>query len=350
MKTLSILLAVAGLALVTLIVGWLGAGHVANAVLSVGVPGFACVVGIQLGLYLLLAQAWHTACPSVPWRQLLLGRMVRESGSTCLPFAHLGGIAFGVQATTGRRTDLPQAFAASVVDVTVETMAQIAFIACGLVALEMTSDDHRFRAPLTIALLLMGIGVGFFLWLQKDGGRLVRRAFATVGRHVAKQWQNVARNGLEAVQGGLEGVYDHKGRIAVATSLHLLAWIGGAFWTWFVYRRLGALVGVGQALAIEGAVSGVLTLSFLVPANLGVQEGAYVALGSLFGIDPDLSLGLSLLRRAKDLAIGVPVLLVWQGIELRRVRRPGTSCEARQGVTTLDPAKGKSPLGSPGLK
>ncbi len=342
MKTIPLLLAVAGLVLVTLIVGWLGAGHVARAVISVGVAGFIDVVAIQLGLYLLLAQAWHTACPAVPWRQLLLGRMVREAGTTCLPFAHLGGIAFGIRAATGGRTDLPQAFAASVVDVTVETMAQVAFIACGLVALEMTSDDHRFRTPLATGLLLMVCGVAFFLWLQKDGGRLVRRAFATVGRHVARQWRSVARHGIEAVQGGLDDVYDHKGRVAVASMLHLLAWVGGAFWTWFVYRQLGASVGAGQALAIEGAVSGVLTLSFLVPANLGVQEGAYVALGSLFGIDADLSLGLSLLRRAKDLAIGVPVLLVWQGLELRRVRRPG--------ALPLDPAKGESPLGSPGLK
>ncbi len=320
LRTIPILLALAGLAIVTVIVGWLGAGHVVRAMLSVGLAGFAAVLAIQLALYAVLAQAWHVACPSVPRSRLLLGRMVREAGTTCLPFAHLGGIAFGMQAITGPGADLPRAFAASVIDVTLETIAQIAFIALGLLALEATSDDHRFRTPLAVGLLLMALGVGGFVWLQRDGGRLVRRVFATVSRHIARQWRSMALHGMDAIQHGLEQAYDHKGRMAVASVMHLLAWIGGAGWTWFVYRALGASVAPAEALAIEGVVSGALTLSFLVPGNLGVQEAAYVALGSLFGIGAELSLGLSLLRRAKDLAIGVPVLLLWQGLELRRAR------------------------------
>ncbi len=319
-KTVPILLALAGLGIVTVIVGWFGAGHVLRAVLSVGVVGFAGVVAIQLALYLGLAEAWHVAWPAIPWRRLLLGRMVREGGTTCLPFSHLGGIAFGMTAISGPEADLAQAFAATVVDVTLETISQIAFIACGLAALEMTSGDQRFTWPLAGGLALMAVGVGLFVWLQKDGGRLVQRAFAIISRHVAKQWREMAQHGVDEIQDGLEGVYHHKGRLTLASLLHLATWIGGAFWTWFVYWRLGANIDFARALAIEGVVSGVLTLSFVVPGALGVQEAAYVAIGGLFGIDADLSLGVSLLRRAKDLAIGVPVLLLWQGLELRRAR------------------------------
>ena len=320
MKIIPILLAVAGLAILTVIVGWLGAGHVLHAILSVGIVGFLEAIAIQLALYLILAEAWHVACPAVPWRRLLLGRAVREAGTSCLPFAHLGGIAFGLQAITGRGTDHAQAFAASVIDVTIETIGQIAFIALGVAALEATSGNHRYTLPLLGGLALMAAGVGGFVWLQIDGGRLVRRLFVLVSRNVAKQWRSMALHGMDTIQDGLEHVYDHKGRLALAALLHLVAWIGGAGWTWLVYRLLGAHLGPAGALAIEGAVSGVLTLSFLIPGNLGVQEAAYVALGSLFGIPADLSLGLSLLRRAKDLAIGVPVLLLWQALEVRRAR------------------------------
>jgi putative membrane protein len=319
-RTIPILLTIAGLAVLTIIVGWLGAGHVMHAILSVGLLGFAEAIAVQLALFLLLAEAWHVACPSIPWRRLLLGRAVREAGTSCLPFAHLGGIAFGMQAITGRGTDHAAAFAASVVDVTTETIGQIAFIALGVAALEAAGGSHRYTLPLLAGLALMAAGVGGFVWLQNDGGRLVRRLFATISRHVAQQWRSMALHGMDAVQDGLEHTYDHKGRLALASTLHLLAWIGGAGWTWLVYRLLGADIGPAAALAIEGAVSGILTVSFLVPGNLGVQEGAYVALGSLFGIPADLSLGLSLLRRAKDLAIGVPALLLWQGLEVRRAR------------------------------
>ena len=42
---------------------------------------------------------------------------------------------------------------------------------------------------------------------------------------------------------------------------------------------------------------------------------------TIFGIPPELSLGVSLVRRGRDIAIGVPILLVWQFIEMRRLRR-----------------------------
>ena len=60
----------------------------------------------------------------------------------------------------------------------------------------------------------------------------------------------------------------------------------------------------------------------LVPLNAGVQEGAYVLIGSLLGLPAGLALALSLLKRARDLIKGVPALLVWQFIEGKELRRP----------------------------
>lgn len=49
-----------------------------------------------------------------------------------------------------------------------------------------------------------------------------------------------------------------------------------------------------------------------------VQEGAYALLGPLFGLPVEAALALSLLKRARDITIGVPVLLSWQLVESRR--------------------------------
>jgi hypothetical protein len=48
-----------------------------------------------------------------------------------------------------------------------------------------------------------------------------------------------------------------------------------------------------------------------------------VLLGALFGVSPEASLALSLIRRARDFAIGAPALIVWQVIEGRRAYRAG---------------------------
>jgi hypothetical protein len=45
-----------------------------------------------------------------------------------------------------------------------------------------------------------------------------------------------------------------------------------------------------------------------------------VGLGALFGIAPEVALGASLIRRARDIAIGIPILLIWQIFEVRRLR------------------------------
>ena len=61
-------------------------------------------------------------------------------------------------------------------------------------------------------------------------------------------------------------------------------------------------------------------MTFLVPVNAGVQEAGYAGLGAIFGVPADLSLGVSLVRRARDVVVGVPILLVWQFVEVRRLR------------------------------
>ena len=59
------------------------------------------------------------------------------------------------------------------------------------------------------------------------------------------------------------------------------------------------------------------------------QEAGYAGLGAIFGVAPELSLAVSLVRRGRDLAVGVPVLLIWQFFEMRQLRgaspvpRPG---------------------------
>jgi hypothetical protein len=41
----------------------------------------------------------------------------------------------------------------------------------------------------------------------------------------------------------------------------------------------------------------------------------------LFGLPAEIGLAVSLLKRAREIALGVPVLLIWQGIEGHRALR-----------------------------
>ena len=328
MKTASILLALLGLALITGIVTWLGAGAVTKAVLSVGFGGFAVLVLWQVVSDFVLAMAWRIGCPrptlDIGIGRLLLARMVREAGTTCLPFSQIGGILIGMRATCfgfGRALAWPTAAAANIVDITAEIIGQVGFVLLGLVFLIDRKPNTNLAGPVALGMVLGIAAIAGFIWVQRRAGGLFRRGVGSLGHRLTGQFLAGPMQGsIESLQDRINAFYSRPGHIAAASLVHLTGWIGSAVWVWLAYRLLGAPIGMGSALAIEGVASGILSVSFLMPAALGVQEAAYVALGSLFGLDPHLSFGLSLLRRGRDLTIGVPTLLFWQWMEVARLR------------------------------
>jgi len=58
-----------------------------------------------------------------------------------------------------------------------------------------------------------------------------------------------------------------------------------------------------------------------VPGALGVQEGGCVVLSAALGIGPETGLALSLIKRVRELVLGVPALLVWHFAEGRHLLR-----------------------------
>jgi uncharacterized membrane protein YbhN (UPF0104 family) len=65
----------------------------------------------------------------------------------------------------------------------------------------------------------------------------------------------------------------------------------------------------------------VRAVAFMVPGALGVLEASYIVFGGLFGLSAETALALSLSKRVRELALGVPGLMVWQWIEGRHLLR-----------------------------
>ena len=259
LRKLSIALAIAGIILATLLVGVYGFGRIANAMLSVGAPGFALFCAWQLLVIAILGGAWRVIAPATGMRALAIfvwGRMVRDSAASCLPFTQVGGFVLGARAVTLHGISPSVATISTVVDITAEFATEILFAAGGLLILLSRTSNLAIVFPAEIGLGVGLIAAAAVLWLQR----------------------------------------------------------GIAFWL------LGSNLGLMEALAIEGLLHVILVTAVLVPGYAGVQEAGYVGLGALFGVPPEISLGVSLIRRARDIAIGVPILLIWQIFEARRLR------------------------------
>jgi putative membrane protein len=319
LKKLSIVLALMGLLLGTALIGWFGFGRVIAGVQRVGWADFALIVGWQLALFVILGLAWDAIVPPRearrPW-VFVWGRMVRDAATNCLPFSQVGGFVFGARAATLHGVSWSLATASTVVDVTAEFLAQLAFTAIGLGILLARAPNSSLTVPLEVGLGLAVVAGVVLIWLQRAAAPL----FASLGRRIAGRWFEDAQDRVQVLQAELSLIYGHAGRLAVGFMGHLLGWIGTGVAGWIAYRALGVPIEFDDALAIEALLSAAAAVAFLVPVNAGVQEAGYAGLGAIFGVPPELSLGVSLIRRARDIAVGVPILLVWQFLEVRRLR------------------------------
>ena len=96
-------------------------------------------------------------------------------------------------------------------------------------------------------------------------------------------------------------------------------------------RLAGQPLPWSAVLAIESLLYAIRTAAFVVPQAVGVQEGAYLLLGAAFGLTPEMALALSLLKRARDLVIGLPAIGIWQTIESSRLWRRRAIATVRAG-------------------
>ena len=319
MKTLSVVLAVIGVLVALFLVGWFGFGNVAASVGRIGWPEFGIIVAWQLGLFVILGGAWDAIVPPRYASRLwvfIWGRMVRDASANCLPFSQLGAFVFGARAVTLHGISWPIATASTVVDVTAEFLAQLAFTGIGLGMLLARAPRSQLAVPVEVGLALAVLLCFAFVWVQKGAAPI----FAKIGRRLAGRWFADAQERVDVLQAELSLIYGHAPRLAAGFLLHLAGWVASGASGWIMYRALDVPIEFDDALAIEALLSGAAAVAFLVPVNAGVQEAGYAGLGAVFGVPPELSLGVSLVRRARDVVVGVPILLVLQLLEVRHLR------------------------------
>ena len=91
MRIISIISAIAGLALIGGLLAYFGAGAVIRSLLAVGLTGFSAICLIHLAVISVMGIAWRVLVPGAPLWVFLWGRLIRDAGSEVLPFSQMGG-------------------------------------------------------------------------------------------------------------------------------------------------------------------------------------------------------------------------------------------------------------------
>jgi len=84
---------------------------------------------------------------------------------------------------------------------------------------------------------------------------------------------------------------------------------------------LGHPLPLADVVAMESIIFAIRSAAFVIPGAIGVQEGGYVLVGAALGLSPELALAVSLLKRGRELTLGLAALVVWHLVETMAKRR-----------------------------
>jgi putative membrane protein len=318
-------LAACGLALLGFVIARYGWRDVTDAFLRAGWGIF----------WVSLAHFGPIACDMLGWRELFppaervglarlfVFRWVGESVNNLLPVAQVGGDVIRARLAARAGASLRESGAATVVDFTIGLVTQmgVALVALGVLA-----------GTVGISTTLGGILLGIALFCGLIGGFVAAQVwgiFRRAGRFAAHVWERLGRHSvsgaldrLDAVDGSIRAAWRRRTALARCAVWRAAGWIAGTAEIWLATYYLDQPVGVAEAFVLHALTMAIRSIAFLVPAGLGVQEGGFVLVGRLLGLSGTMALAVALVRRSREIIVGVPGLVAWWWSEGRGPVQP----------------------------
>ena len=283
------------------------------------------------GWYLLLLPlAWlPVLLPATQgWRQLfkpdhlpsfvhaLLALWMGRAVNNLLPVASIGGEIVKARLLFIWGTNGIHAAASVMVDKAVQALALAFWGSAGVLLLLFLSDNNELASYAAIGFIILIVcAVGFIIIQQvgllgilaKAGGKIIKN----------ESWEGVAFSADE-VDRVIRELYLNKTKIILATLYRLAALILHTLEVWLACYLLGRPIGIIEALMLRSLTATLSDIAFIIPNAYGIQEGAFIIIGSLIGLDPEFSLAVSLALRVRDLIFDPAGLLTLQQVESQR--------------------------------
>jgi putative membrane protein len=299
------------------LVAWFGGQAIGHEVLEAGWAIPATLILHLIQLYL-SAIAWRIAVglrlPRMPVYFRL--RWIRESVNALLPVAQMGGNIVGIRMLAQRGIPAPVAAAGTTLDLTIEALTQFAWTMIGIATLAAISSDTSWRPWVEGGAVTMGLGLAGFVAAQRAG---LMRLIEGLARQLQKLFPMLSVDLLRGLHTELMRLQSNRRALAQAFAIHLVAWMLGTFEVWLVLTSMGRHITPAEAVTIESLGMAARSAGFVVPGALGVQETGFILVCSLFQIPADTAIALSMVKRVRELAAGLPGLVAWQWSEGKRL-------------------------------
>jgi putative membrane protein len=315
------LLGLAGLGLLIALLVREGAGQVALAIAHAG-WGLLVLVPYHLLQTVSDSAGWLILIPKenrIPMTRNIFIHWIGESINNLLPTGRVGGDIVIARIAAMWGVPLSAATAAIIVDVTIGIVTKVGYIVVACVLLIGATGRTEMVRPTVVVVVAGTLAVTGFYAVQRAG---VFKWGALLASRLAKSpaWDSLVQRG-ESLDQGIRLVYARSYAVAGCSFFWLTSWLIACGEIWIALRVLGLRPSFATAVILESAALAIRGAAFLVPGAVGVQEGGFILLGNLLGISGEIALAVSLLRRARELALGIPGLMAWQLLEAGRLWR-----------------------------
>lgn len=306
----------AGLAVFAGLVAHQGVGDVLAAVALAG-WGVLLVTALHAASLLSDAVSWRVLLGAEERRRSLAGLTriwwIGYSVNALLPVAQVGGEL--VRARLLSQSGVPGSLAGAsvIVGLTAGVLVLLVFSATGALLLGAVLGGEGLTGSLALVVLVLGgLLAGFYL--AQRGGLFVRLARRLERLAGGRDWLALT-GGAAALDRAVAGIYRDRRALTACFLWRSVGWLAEVAEVWLVLHVLGQPVTVVEAFVLESLAQAVRSAGFAVPGALGVQEGGFLVLGTALGLPGEVALAVSLVKRVRDLLIGLPGLAAWQVIE-----------------------------------
>src|SRR5208282_4881068 len=294
-----------------------------------GFPCLAAICAFQIVPLSLCALAWRALFkePRPEASSFIWFRWMRDAGGDILGIVPAGGELIGIRAMTTRGIEMTTATASTVVDLTMEMNSQAAFTILGCILLLIERpDSNLINWTLAGIAAIMFLAGGFALAQRFGMFRLLENLAVRLA--VNHGWSYLSDIG--GLHDRIRGFYADRPAVARAASIHFVAWIAGIGEAGIILAFMGVPMGLASLIMLESLTYALRSAAFFVPAAAGVQEGGYILVGAALGLGPEFALALSLMKRARELTLGVTGLVVWQWLEGHSLLRARSKARPRR--------------------
>lgn len=309
MKYATLLGLILGLSLLVFFLAWQGLAQV-FALLFNG--GFALLLLplVWLPHALPRTEAWRLTFMHRPkFHHALLGIWVGTAVNTLLPVANIGGEVVKARLMILYRYPITDAIASVMVDKMLQVLAIILWGLIGLMLLYYLNYATDLWLYILLGYGILSCGaLGFFL-AQYFG------MFSFVSKLLSQI--NIKHDNAADIDALIKIIYHQKARFLLATILKTLSYALQMTEVWLACYLLGHPISFLEATMLKSLTATISDIVFIIPNAYGIQEGAFIVIGGLLGLSPELALSLSIAIRIREIVIDIPGFLYWQGLESR---------------------------------